>query len=91
VQIADKRLPGYGMCRQLQEAGFKGRTCPGARIVGPPGMPADAVIYYEDLLAKMARSPLADSLEQSARILLHDAKATTAFLSDYGSARSATS
>ena len=53
VQIADKRLPGYEDVPTLQEAGFKVPNVPQARgIVGPPGMPADAVAYYEDMLAE---------------------------------------
>ena len=51
VQIADKRLPGYENVPTLQEAGFKVPNVPQARgIIGPPGMPADAVAYYEDML-----------------------------------------
>ena len=47
VQIADKRLPGYENVPTLQEAGFKIPNVPQARgIIGPPGMPADAVAYY---------------------------------------------
>ncbi|MCC6890644.1 MAG: tripartite tricarboxylate transporter substrate binding protein [Hyphomicrobiales bacterium] len=58
VQIAEKRLPGYENVPTLPEAGFKVPNVPQARgIVGPPGMPTEAVGYYEDLLRRMARSP----------------------------------
>jgi putative tricarboxylic transport membrane protein len=86
VQIADKRLPGYENVPTLQEAGFKVPNVPQARgIIGPPGMPADAVAYYEDLLAKMARSPTWQKFLQSNQLAdaYLNAKATTAFLGDY--------
>jgi len=58
AQIADKRLPGFESVPTLPEAGFNVPNVPQARgIVGPPGMPADAVAYYEDLLRKTSRSP----------------------------------
>jgi putative tricarboxylic transport membrane protein len=58
VQIADKRLPAFPDVPTLPEAGFNVPNVPQARgIVGPPGMPADAVVYYEDLLRKTSRSP----------------------------------
>ena len=86
VQIADKRLPGYEDVPTLQEAGFKVPNVPQARgIIGPPGMPADAVIYYEEMLAKMARSPTWQKFLQSNQLAdaYLNAKATTAFLADY--------
>lgn len=58
AQIADKRLPGFPDVPTLPEAGFNVPNVPQARgIVGPPGMPADAVAYYEDLLRRTSRSP----------------------------------
>jgi putative tricarboxylic transport membrane protein len=58
VQIADKRLAGFENVPTLPEAGFNVPNVPQARgIIGPPGMPADAVAYYEDLLHKTSRSP----------------------------------
>jgi putative tricarboxylic transport membrane protein len=86
VQIADKRLPGYENVPTLQEAGFKVPNVPQARgIIGPPGMPADAVIYYEDLLSKMARSPTWQKFLKSNQLAdaYLNAKDTTAFLGDY--------
>jgi putative tricarboxylic transport membrane protein len=58
VQIADKRLAGFESVPTLPEAGFNVPNVPQARgVIGPPGMPADAVAYYEDLLHKTSRSP----------------------------------
>ena len=58
VQMADKRLSGFETVPTLPEAGFSVPNVPQARgIIGPPGMPADAVAYYEDLLRKTSRSP----------------------------------
>jgi putative tricarboxylic transport membrane protein len=86
VQIAEKRLPGYENVPTLQEAGFKIPNVPQARgIVGPPGMPADAVAYYQDMLAKMSRSSTWQKFLTSNQLddAYLDAKATTAFLGDY--------
>ena len=57
-QMADKRLAGFESVPTLPEAGFNVPNVPQARgLVGPPGMPADAVAYYEDILRKTSRSP----------------------------------
>src|SRR5262249_55831051 len=74
VQIADKRLAGFETVPTLPEAGFKVPNVPQARgIVGPPGMPADAVAYYEELLRKTSRSP-------GWQKFLHDNQLDDAFL-----------
>jgi putative tricarboxylic transport membrane protein len=86
VQIAEKRLPGFESVPTLPEAGFKIPNVPQARgIVGPPGMPADAVAYYQDMLAKMSRSPTWQKFLTSNQLddAYLDAKATTAFLGEY--------
>src|SRR5262245_35710799 len=80
VQIADKRLPGYEDVPTFAEAGFKLPNVPQARgIVGPPGMPADAVAYYQDMLAKMSRSATWQKFLASNQLddAYLDAKATT--------------
>ncbi len=42
----------------LKEAGFDVPNVPQNRgLVGPPGMPADAVAYYEELIHKATRTP----------------------------------
>ena len=74
VQIADKRLAGFETVPTLPEAGFNVPNVPQARgIVGPPGMPADAVAYYEELLRKTSRSP-------GWRKFLHDNQLDDVFL-----------
>ena len=74
VQIADKRLAGFETVPTLPEAGFNVPNVPQARgIVGPPGMPADAVAYYEELLRKTSRSP-------GWQKFLHDNQLDDAFL-----------
>jgi putative tricarboxylic transport membrane protein len=86
VQIAEKRLPGYESVPTLSEAGFKVPNVPQARgIIGPPGMPADAVAYYEDLLSRMARSAAWQKFLTTNQLdnAYLNAKATTAFLGDY--------
>ena len=86
VQIAEKRLPGYENVPTLPEAGFKVPNVPQARgIVGPPAMPADAVAYYQDMLAKMTKSPGWQKFLQSNQLddAYLNATATTAFLADY--------
>jgi putative tricarboxylic transport membrane protein len=86
VQIAEKRLPGYEDVPTLPEAGFKVPNVPQARgIVGPPDMPAEASAYYQGVLAKMVRSAAWQKFLHTNQLdeAYLDAKATTAFLSDY--------
>jgi len=86
VQIVDKRLAGFETVPTLPEAGFNVPNVPQARgIVGPPGMPADAVAYYEELLRKTSRSPgwqkfLHDNQLDDAFL---NAKDTIAFLGEF--------
>jgi putative tricarboxylic transport membrane protein len=57
VQIADKRLPGYENVPTFSEAGFDIPNVPQSRgLIGPPGMPAEAIAYYEDLAQKLSKS-----------------------------------
>jgi putative tricarboxylic transport membrane protein len=86
VQMADKRLAGFETVPTLPEAGFNVPNVPQARgIIGPTGMPADAVAYYEDLMKKTAASPswkkfLNDNVLEDAYL---NAKDTTAFLGEF--------
>jgi putative tricarboxylic transport membrane protein len=42
----------------MKEAGFAVPDVPQARgIIGPPGMPAQAVAYYEDLMQRVTKTP----------------------------------
>jgi putative tricarboxylic transport membrane protein len=58
AQISEKRLPGFEQVPTLKEAGFAIPDVPQARgIIAPPGIPAEAVAYYEDLMQRVAKSP----------------------------------
>jgi putative tricarboxylic transport membrane protein len=57
AQVTDKRLPAFPDVPTLKEAGFDVPVVPQVRgIVAPPGIPADAVAYYEDLFGKLAKT-----------------------------------
>jgi putative tricarboxylic transport membrane protein len=57
AQVADTRLAAFKDVPTLTEAGFKIPKTPQIRgVVGPPNMPAQAVIYYENLLEKVVKS-----------------------------------
>jgi len=57
AQVSDKRLPGFPDVPTLQAAGFAIPQVPQMRgVVGTPGMPADAVAYYEDLFLKVSKT-----------------------------------
>ena len=58
AQIADKRLPPFPDVPTVQEAGFDIPNVPQVRgIIGPPGMPAEAVAYWEDVFARFVKTP----------------------------------
>jgi putative tricarboxylic transport membrane protein len=86
VQIADKRLPGYETVPTFTEAGFNIPNVPQSRgLIGPPGMPADAVAYYEGMAQKMARSPGWQKFLTSNQLddAFLPAKQTAAFLGEF--------
>jgi putative tricarboxylic transport membrane protein len=57
AQIADKRLAAFPNVPTIQEAGFNIPNVPQVRgIVGPPGMPAEAVAYWEEVFAKFVKT-----------------------------------
>jgi putative tricarboxylic transport membrane protein len=57
AQVSDHRLPGYPNVPTLKEAGYDIPNVPQVRgIVAPPGMPAEAVAYYEDLFARLTKT-----------------------------------
>jgi putative tricarboxylic transport membrane protein len=57
AQAAEKRLPDFQDVPTLKEAGFDVPDVPQIRgVVGPPGMPADAVAFYAELLRKTTRT-----------------------------------
>lgn len=57
AQIAETRLKPYPNVPTLKEAGFDVPYYAVFRgIVGPPGMPRDAVAYYEDYFARLVKT-----------------------------------
>lgn len=68
--VAEKRLPAFPDVPTIQEAGFRIPNVPQVRgIVAPPGIPPEAVAYWEELFARFIKTPswqkyLADNLFQ---------------------------
>lgn len=57
AQVTDKRLAAFPNVPTLKEAGFNVPIVPQVRgVVAPPGIPADAVAYYEDLFARLVKT-----------------------------------
>jgi len=58
VQVADNRLPPYPNVPTMKEAGFDVPNIPVVRgVVAPPGIPREAVAYWEGVFAKLVRTP----------------------------------
>jgi putative tricarboxylic transport membrane protein len=56
--ISEQRLPAFPSAPTLKEAGFDVPNVPQPRgILAPPGIPAEAVAYWEDLFAKFVKTP----------------------------------
>ena len=57
AQVSDKRLPAFPDVPTLKEAGFDVPAVPQVRgVVAPPGIPAENVAYWEDLLRRLTRT-----------------------------------
>lgn len=57
AQVSDRRLAGFPNVPTLKEAGYEIPNIPQVRgVVAPPGMPPEAVAYYEDLFARVGRT-----------------------------------
>jgi putative tricarboxylic transport membrane protein len=57
AQVNDRRLPGFPDVPTLKEAGFDIPNLPQMRgILGTPGMPADAIAFYEDMFLRATKS-----------------------------------
>lgn len=57
AQIADKPLPSYPNVPTLKQAGYDVVATPQIRaVVAPPGMPKEALAYYEDLFLKLSQT-----------------------------------
>jgi len=58
AQVADRRLPPFPDVPTIREAGFDVPAYAVIRgVVGPPGIPAEAVAYWEAFFARMAKTP----------------------------------
>lgn len=84
--VSDTRIDGFTDVPTIKEAGYDVKLPPQARgIVGPPGMPKEAVAYYQDLLQRTTQTPtwkqyLADNHLQDAFL---PADKLGPFLKDY--------
>ena len=57
AQVSDKRLSAFPNVPTIQEAGFNIPNVPQVRgIVAPPGMPADALAYWEGVFARFVKT-----------------------------------
>ncbi len=58
AQLVEKPLPGYPDVPTLKQAGFDVTATPQIRaVMAPPGIPPEALKYYEDLFAKLRLTP----------------------------------
>ncbi len=58
AQISESRLPGFPDVPTLQEAGFPVWSAPTVRgVTAPPGISRAAVSYWEDLFARLVKTP----------------------------------
>ncbi|MGH8642688.1 MAG: Bug family tripartite tricarboxylate transporter substrate binding protein [Burkholderiales bacterium] len=56
--VSEKRLAPFANVPTVKEAGFDVPNVPQVRgIVAPPGIPAEAVAYWEELFAKFVKTP----------------------------------
>ena len=57
AQVTDKRLAAFPNVPTLKEAGFDIPVVPQVRgVVAPPGIPPEAVAYYEDLFGRLVKT-----------------------------------
>ncbi len=57
AQVSDKRLAGFPDVPTLKEAGIDIPNVPQVRgVLAPPGMPAEAIAYYEDLFGRLVKT-----------------------------------
>jgi len=57
AQVSEKRLAAFPNVPTLKEAGFDVPAVPQVRgVVAPPGIPAENVAYWEELLRKLTRT-----------------------------------
>ncbi len=86
AQLADARLEAFKDVPTVEESGYKLPKIPQIRgIVGPPNMPADALVFYEGLMKRLSESAgwkkyLADNYFEDGNLSAADSKK---FLQDY--------
>ncbi len=86
AQVTENRLPGFPDVPTLREAGFPITDVVQARgVLAPPGIPAEAVEFYQDLFKRTSESPawqryLADNQFQGAWLSAAD---TAEFFTTY--------
>ena len=57
AQVSESRLPGFPTVPTLKEAGFDIPAVPQVRgVVAPPKIPAENVLYWEDVLHKLTQT-----------------------------------
>lgn len=57
AQVSESRLPGFPNVPTLKEAGFDIPAVPQVRgVVAPPKIPAENVLYWEDVLSRLTKS-----------------------------------
>jgi len=57
AQVSDKRLAGFPDVPTLKEAGVDIPNVPQVRgVLAPPGMPPEAIAYYEDLFGRLVKT-----------------------------------
>jgi putative tricarboxylic transport membrane protein len=86
AQIAEKRLPGFEQVPTLKEAGFDIVDVPQARgIIAPPGMPPEAVKYFEDLMLRVTKTASWDKYLKDTTVAgaYLPAKENAAFITQY--------
>ncbi|MBL8696838.1 MAG: tripartite tricarboxylate transporter substrate binding protein [Alphaproteobacteria bacterium] len=86
AQVTERRLAGFPDVPTLKEAGFGIPDVSQARgFVAPPGIPAEAIAYYEDLFARVAKSATWQKYIQDNQFeeAFLGAQATAGFFADY--------
>ena len=58
AQVSDTRLAAFPNVPTIKESGFDSTNVPQVRgVVAPPGIPPEAVAYWEDLFARFVKTP----------------------------------
>ncbi len=57
AQLSDQRLPAFPNVPTMKEAGFDANVPQVRGILGPPGISREVVTYWEDVFAKLVKTP----------------------------------